>query len=119
MKCLGVCGKTMRCLRTWEEVVGPSLSMALPCERALTAHGISVQDEIVPSAHMEALYKEVGGAGNARITWVDFPEAHHNDVYEIASVRYWPAILAFFQQHVPLDGVDGAADGAADGPAPE
>ena len=98
--------------------MSPLLSRAIPCELALTAHDISAQDEIVPSAHMEALYKEVGGPGNARITWVDFPEAHHNDVYEIASVRYWPAILAFFQQHVPLDGVDGAADDVAAGPAP-
>ena len=50
----------------------------------------------MPSAHMEALYKEAGGAKNSKVTWVDFPDAHHNDTYEIASVRYWPAILAFF-----------------------
>lgn len=67
----------------------------------------------MPSAHMEALYKEVGGPQNGKITWVDFPDAHHNDVYEIASVRYWPAILAFFQQQVPLDGVETSGDVAA------
>ena len=71
---------------------------------------MAMQDEIVPSAHMKALYEEVGGPGNTRITWVDFPDAHHNDVYEIASVRYWPAILAFFQQHVPLDGSDASCE---------
>ena len=73
----------------------------------------------MPSAHMKALYKEVGGPGNAQITWVDFPDAHHNDVYEIASVRYWPAILAFFQQHVPLDGVDAPSEGVPSKIAPQ
>ena len=72
-----------------------------------------MQDEIVPSAHMEALYKEAGGPQNSKVTWVDFPDAHHNDTYEIASVRYWPAILAFFQQHVPLHGADAADEKTA------
>ena len=60
------------------------------------------QDEIVPPSHMRALYEEVGGAANGNCTWVDFPQAHHNDTYEVAAARYWPAILAFFQKNVPI-----------------
>ena len=61
-----------------------------------------MQDEIVPPSHMRALYEEVGGAANGNCTWVDFPDAHHNDTYEVAAARYWPAILAFFEKNVPV-----------------
>jgi fermentation-respiration switch protein FrsA (DUF1100 family) len=60
------------------------------------------QDEIVPPRHMQNLYEEVGGSDNKQCTWVDFPEAHHNDTYEVAGPNYWHAILSFFQTHVPL-----------------
>ena len=64
--------------------------------------GMAAQDEIVPPAHMRALYEEVGGSGNSLVTWVEFPEAHHNDTYEVAAAQYWPALLDFFRRQVPV-----------------
>ncbi|BDA44881.1 Protein ABHD13 [Coccomyxa sp. Obi] len=60
------------------------------------------QDEIVPQSHMQTLYEELGGSKNSTCSWADFPEAHHNDTYEVAAPQYWQAMLAFFRQYVPI-----------------
>ena len=67
----------------------------------LRCHG-AAQDEIVPPSHMRALHEALGGRSSSRVAWVEFPEAHHNDTYEVAAAQYWPALLAFFRQHIPL-----------------
>ncbi len=56
----------------------------------------------MPQSHMQSLYDDIGGADNKRCSWAEFPEAHHNDTYEVAAPQYWQAMLAFFRQFVPV-----------------
>ena len=56
----------------------------------------------MPQSHMRTLYEEIGGSKNITCSWAEFPEAHHNDTYEVAAPQYWQAMLAFFRQYVPI-----------------
>lgn len=77
-------------------------SAALLVKEGSTGCCGAVQDEIVPPSHMRALHEGMGDSSNSMVTWMEFPQAHHNDTYEVAAAQYWPAVLAFFRQHVPV-----------------
>ncbi|KAK9811929.1 hypothetical protein WJX73_000425 [Symbiochloris irregularis] len=59
----------------------------------------SLQDELLPPAQMQQLYKAVTASGSKDCTWVEFEDAGHMDAYEVAQQEYWPALMQFFKRH--------------------
>ncbi|KAK9832839.1 hypothetical protein WJX81_005824 [Elliptochloris bilobata] len=70
----------------------------------------SLQDEVLPPVHMRQLYEAVGGPACTTCQWVEFPEAHHMDTYEVAAQEYWPALIGFVQSCGILDDDAGEPD---------
>jgi predicted outer membrane repeat protein len=52
-------------------------------------------DEMVPQAHMRALW--AARAPNPRSVWLELPEAHHMDAWATGGETYWNAFRGFLQ----------------------
>lgn len=63
-------------------------------------------DEMLPPAHMAALWRELGGGGDGhsrdpastqRAAFVPIPGGRHMDAYDACAADYWPPLMAFAQ----------------------
>ncbi|KAK6273652.1 hypothetical protein POUND7_010735 [Theobroma cacao] len=59
-----------------------------------------LQDEMVPSSHMQMLYAKAA-AHNRQCLFVEFPTGMHMDTWLAGGDHYWRTIQQFFEQHVP------------------
>lgn len=63
-------------------------------------------DEMLPPAHMAALWRELGCGGDShsrdpastqRAAFVPIPGGRHMDAYDACAADYWPPLMAFAQ----------------------
>lgn len=55
---------------------------------------------MLPPEQMRRLFDILTSAGGKRVVWTEFPEGTHMEAYEVCRAEYWPALRAFFEQHV-------------------
>ena len=78
-----------------------------PAARALRGRRVllisSLADEMLPPAHMVALWRELGGGGGPEerppplAAFVPIPGGRHMDAYDACAADYWPPFVAFAQ----------------------
>ncbi|WCJ42748.1 alpha/beta-Hydrolases superfamily protein [Euphorbia peplus] len=59
-----------------------------------------LQDEMVPSSHMQMLYAKAA-AHNRECIFVEFPTGMHMDTWLAGGDHYWSTIQQFLDKHVP------------------